>query len=215
MSSRPPFHRIAGFMNNQYLILEPGELTLVDTGMPGNHKKILETMARLGYAPQDLRRILITHSDSDHYGALKALLAATGARACAGALEAEAIRRGASSRPVEPKGLLRPIFALFGRMFRAEPAAVDEILEPGQVLPLLGGLQVLDSAGHTPGHLSFFSPATGVLFAGDSITVHGRKLETAMAGTTWDRDRAQRSYEMELALQPRYVCAGHGYWEKE
>ncbi len=213
MPSDLPFPRIAGFMNNQYLILEPGDLTLVDTGMPGNHKKILETLARLGHPPQDLRRILITHSDADHYGALKALLAATGARAYAGALEAEAIRRGTSSRPVEPKGLLRPIFALFGRMFRAEPAPVDEVLAPGQVLPLLGGLQVLDSAGHTPGHLSFFSPATGILFAGDSITVHGRELRTAMAGTTWDREAAQRSYEMQVALQPRVVCAGHGYWE--
>ncbi len=200
--------------SNQYLILEPGDLTLVDTGMRGNHKKVLETIARLGFRPQDLRRILITHSDADHYGALDELRRATGARTYAGAIEAEAIRQGKSSRPLPDTGLVKVLMSVLGRFLTAAPAPIDEVLTPGDRLPLLGGLDVLDSAGHTPGHLSFFSPSTGILFAGDSITVHGQKLETAAQGMTADPARALQSYEAQIALQPRIVCAGHGYWER-
>ena len=205
--------RIAGMAVNQYLILEPGDLTLVDTGMPGNHKKIFAVMARQGLRPQDLRRILITHADPDHYGALNEVRQAGGARVCASAAEAEAIRRGASSRQIHPTGLARLFLGVMGRFFRLAPAAVDEILVPGTHLPLLGGLEVLDTAGHTPGHLSFYSPSTGVLFAGDSITVRGRGLASALRSTTWDEAGARRSFDAQVALRPRYVCAGHGYWE--
>jgi glyoxylase-like metal-dependent hydrolase (beta-lactamase superfamily II) len=214
MSLPPQVCRISGIAGNQYLILEPGELTLVDAGLPGNHKKVLQVLAHLGFRPSDLRRILITHADGDHYGALNPLCAATGARVCASAIEADAIRRGTSSRKLHPTGLARLAFALAGLLVHSEPATVDETLLPGALLPLLGGLDVLDTAGHTPGHLSFYSPSTGVLFAGDSIIVRVQALGPSGGGNTWDLDLARSALERQVALRPSFVCAGHGYWEE-
>jgi glyoxylase-like metal-dependent hydrolase (beta-lactamase superfamily II) len=209
----PAVHRISGIVANQYLILEPGNLTLIDTGLAGNHKKILEALANLGFRPQDLRQILITHADGDHYGALNELRGASGARVYASAAEAEAMGRGTSSRQLRPTGLAKIAYGLMSRFIRTAPAPVDEILVPGTRLPLLGGLDVLDTLGHTPGHLSFYSPTAGFLFAGDSIVVRGGELAPTGGGNTWDAALARRSFEAQLALRPRFVCAGHGYWE--
>ena len=213
MSLPPQVCRIRGMASNQYLILEPGELTLIDAGLPGNQKKVLRVLAHLGFRPTDLRRILITHADGDHYGALNPLSAATGARVYASAIEADAMRHGTFSRPLRLSGPARLALALAGRFFQARPATVDETLLPGVRLPLLGGLDVIDTAGHTPGHLSFYSPSTGVLFAGNSVVIHGRALGPSVGGNTWDQDQARRALERQVALHPSFVCAGHGYWE--
>ncbi|MHB8933595.1 MAG: MBL fold metallo-hydrolase [Bellilinea sp.] len=53
--------------------------------------------------------------------------------------------------------------------------------EPDQILPILDGLHVLDTAGHTPGHLSFYQPERRVLFAGDSI-VERNKVPSPVYG---------------------------------
>ena len=42
-------------------------------------------------------------------------------------------------------------------------------LSDGQILPVLGGLRVIETLGHTPGHISLFAPSAGILFCGDSI----------------------------------------------
>ena len=115
---------------------------------------------------------------------------------------------------MRPGGLARIAFALAGLLIRSEPASVDEALLPGARLPLLDGLDVLDTSGHTPGHLSFYSASTGVLFAGDSIVIHGQALGPSVGANTWDVERARRALDMQEALRPSFICAGHGYWEE-
>ena len=78
-------HLIPNIVANPYLIMDPDGLTLIDTGLPGNHKKILNYMTGLGYSPSDLTRIIITHADMDHIGSLSALKKASGARVYASA----------------------------------------------------------------------------------------------------------------------------------
>ncbi len=146
----PNVHLIPGIVANPYLIIEPTGLTLIDTGLPGSHKKILKYMAELGYAPKGLRRIIITHSDYDHVGSLAALRAATGARIFSSAVEAEAIATGKASRPLKPTNLFaKLVFGTLGKLFKASPAHVDEFLTEGEVLPVLGGLE---SSGNIRAH---------------------------------------------------------------
>ncbi len=96
------------------------------------------------------------------------------------------------------------------RFFRPEPLKVDEILTEGQLLPVLGGLQVLATPGHTPGHISLFSPSTGVLFVGDSIISRDGSLVGSIPANTWDAEQAAASVRKQAALGARVVCSGHG-----
>ena len=102
------------------------------------------------------------------------------------------------------------MFALLGPFMRAAPFQVDEILAAAQILPVLGGLRVVDTAGHTPGHLSFFAPAPGVLFCGDSMVTDENGIHGSRPGLTWDDTKARESEKIQAALGAHILCPGHG-----
>jgi glyoxylase-like metal-dependent hydrolase (beta-lactamase superfamily II) len=87
---------------------------------------------------------------------------------------------------------------------------VDEHLSDGQVLPVLNGLRVVDTQGHTPGHISFFAPSVGILFSGDSLVSVKNRLVGSHRQVTWDQDKADEAVRKQLALGAWIVCAGHG-----
>ena len=207
----PNVHLIPNITANPYLLIDPDGLTLIDAGLPGSHRKILRYMASLGYAPGDLKRILITHSDYDHVGGLPALKAATGARVFASPLEAQAMAEGRPSRPVKPrKAITRLLFNLMAGLFKPAPVKVDELLADGQILPVLGGLQVVETPGHTPGHISLFAPSVGILFCGDSIVSREDGLYGSTGANNWDQPKSDESVRKQAALGARILCSGHG-----
>jgi glyoxylase-like metal-dependent hydrolase (beta-lactamase superfamily II) len=160
---------VPGVVANPYILVDADGLTLVDTGLPRSSQKILDYIATLGKSAHDVKRIIITHSDLDHIGCLADLHKLTGARTYASQVEASAIANGKPSRQIKPAGfsMRRLMFTILGPFMRAKPFQVDEILADGQVLPILGGLRVVATAGHTPGHLSFYAPISVVLFCGE------------------------------------------------
>ncbi len=206
----PNVHLISGVAVNVYLIIDPDGLTLIDAGLARGGKKILKYVARLGGSPQDLRRIVITHADGDHVGGLATLKAASGATVYASPIEAEAIAAGRMSRELKLSGPVRWLFALMSPWFKAKPATVDELVTGGQVLPPLGGLRVVDTPGHTPGHISLFAPSAGVLFPGDSLVSEGDRLVSSSESLAWDGARAIESARAQAALGARIVCPAHG-----
>jgi glyoxylase-like metal-dependent hydrolase (beta-lactamase superfamily II) len=87
---------------------------------------------------------------------------------------------------------------------------VDEILEDGQLLPVAGGLLVVETAGHTPGHMSLFAPASGVLFCGDSMVTDEAGIHGSRPKFTWDEAMAKEAVRRQATLGARVVCSGHG-----
>jgi glyoxylase-like metal-dependent hydrolase (beta-lactamase superfamily II) len=195
---------------NTYVIEDPDGLTLIDAGLPRSQGRILRFISGLGRLPHEVRRILLTHADWDHVGSLAALHKATGARSCASRIEAEAIAAGRSSRPTKLPASTSFTRRLMRRFLSPRPFQVDEILEDGQVLPILGGLHVVDTAGHCPGHISFFSPSTGILFCGDSMVNDEHGIHGSRPIFTWHPAMAQNAVNKQAALGARIVCSGHG-----
>jgi glyoxylase-like metal-dependent hydrolase (beta-lactamase superfamily II) len=207
----PNVHRIPDITANPYLIIDPDGLTLIDAGLPGSHKKILHYMAALGYAPKGLRRVIITHADFDHIGGLAALEAATGARIFASAIEAKAMAEGHASRPLTPRRkITKLLFDFVAKLFKPTPVHADEFLANGLILPVLGGLRVIETPGHTPGHISLYAPSARILFCGDSIVSEETGLVGSSGANTWDQAKADESVRIQTALGARIVCSGHG-----
>jgi glyoxylase-like metal-dependent hydrolase (beta-lactamase superfamily II) len=197
---------------NPYILVDADGLTVIDAGIPGADKKILAYVTgQLGKSARDIKRILLTHSDLDHVGGLAALHKASGARTYASKIEAQAIALGKASRIIKPSGfsMRRVMFALMRPFMKVAPFQVDEILEEGQILPVLGGLRVVETPGHTPGHISFFAPSVGVLFCGDSI-VSENGLQVSRPAFSWDNAKAAESVRKQAALGAHTVCSGHG-----
>jgi len=208
----PGVFRSRSLFANQF-ILRSGEQSLViDVGLPGFGQHLLGTIQKTGADPHTLAAILITHADGDHFGALAEIRAVNPAPVYASPQEAEAIQKGVSSRALKPRGFEKFLYSAVSPLYRPSAGVVDHLLEPGQILPFWDGLQVLDTRGHTPQHVSFFAIEHGVLFSGDSIQIAGKKLLPSSGGNTWDEELAKQSFEMQLALHPAVICGGHGIW---
>jgi glyoxylase-like metal-dependent hydrolase (beta-lactamase superfamily II) len=203
---------VSGVVANPYLLVDTDGLTVIDAGLPRSERKILAYVASLGKRAQDVKRIIITHADFDHIGGLAALQRASGARTYASQIEADAIAMGRSSREIKATGfsLRRVLFSLLRPFMKLTPFQVDEIVAEGQTLPVLGGLRVIETPGHTPGHISLFAPVVGVLFCGDSMVSDDHGLHGSRPGITWDETRARESERKQAALGARIVCSGHG-----
>jgi glyoxylase-like metal-dependent hydrolase (beta-lactamase superfamily II) len=205
-------HRIGGFVN-QYLLIDNDEMTLIDAGMSSNAGKIIKYIEKAGLNPGNLKRILITHSDPDHYGAAGMVKEMTGAEIWTSQIEADAMKIGSSSRDITPKGVFALIFPLLEKYLSVPPTSVEKIIQSGDILSIHGGLQVIASPGHTPGHLSFFLPEERILFAGDAIRAkQGTPVATTDA-TTGDPILAQSTFENLMKLNPLVIACGHAYMD--
>ena len=205
-------HIIPNVQANSYLIIELDGLTIIDTGMPFSEKQTLRYIASLGRSAEEIRRILITHADLDHYGCLAALKEVSGARTYASQPEAGAMAKGISSRPVNRdigrfQGFM---IRLMGKYLKPTPIQVDEFLANEQILPVLGGLQVVETPGHAPGHLSFYAPSLRVLFCGDSMKSNDKGLHASRSRNNWNQALADESVKKQAELGAQIVCPGHG-----
>ena len=201
-------YQIPNSFVNLYLILEADGLTLIDAGIAKSGPKVaLEAIAKLGHRPQDLKQILFTHSDPDHTGGAAELKQTGGPSLQASAHEAGMMAQGKPGRPPN-NAFVRLMVGLMVPRIRAQ--AADALLEDGQEIPVLGGLRVIDTPGHTPGHVSFYSGSTKILFAGDSLRSEKDKLNFGAGPFTWNLEAGIESVRQLSKLEVDLVCCGHG-----
>jgi hydroxyacylglutathione hydrolase len=65
---------------NCYLVIDESKMLVIDTGMPGNGKKIANYVERLGKDPANISYIILTHADIDHIGSAAELKQMTRAK---------------------------------------------------------------------------------------------------------------------------------------
>ncbi|MDE3228421.1 MAG: MBL fold metallo-hydrolase [Chloroflexota bacterium] len=206
----PDIHQVDGITCNVFVIVEPDGLTVIDAGMPGAAPRILAAIAALGRQPREVRRVLLSHQHVDHIGGLAALVAATGAETWAHPRDTPAIE-GRGPREA-PHGLLGLVFraALFPRL---RPVTITHAAVAGDVIPALsgeGGLQVIDTPGHTMGHISFYSPGRKLLFAGDAVRESGGRIKPPPAMLSFDMPLALQSARTLAAMEVEACLPGHG-----
>ena len=162
---------VKSFVNGYVLRDDDGQVTLVDCGVKGSPAKISAALDHLGIAPEQVTRIVLTHAHSDHAGGAAEMVRRTGADAVAiHADDAEAARMGIIAPP-DPSLRLGRLLRRVQRSGKPafEPVPVAEELADGQVLPVAGGLRVVHTPGHSPGHVSLLHEPSGVLVVGDAL----------------------------------------------
>ncbi len=192
-------------------VIEDDGLTLVDTGLPGTTDKIFAALRKAGKNPADIKRIILTHLHTDHTGNAADIKRQTGARVYAHRTDALLLEKGVSSRPMTltPGLTNRFIYQLFikGAGDAVAPVAVEEKLSDGDVIPLLGGIQVVHTPGHSAGHVALLLPSEGVLIAAD-LCAH--VLGLAYSTLYEDRALGQQSIQKAAALSFDTAVFGHG-----
>ena len=165
---------------NLYLIGK-AELTLVDAGYPGAH--IAEEVLAAAQG-KPIRQILLTHGHLDHAGAAPWLKEKTGCAIFCHEQDRDRLTQ------------------------RLKKAGVDGLLRDGDVIAAEDKkIRVLETPGHSPGHVAFWIEAEGTLFTGDLVTGAG---STFIGPPEGNMAAYMASLDKVLALPAKRLLPGHG-----
>jgi len=194
---------------NAYLI-NAETLTLIDSGSPYAGPRVLRYIEELGRNPQELKRIVLTHSHVDHSGSARWLRRRTGARVLAHAGEAKKGRDGRNYVVPNAAGLIDLVVRFLRKLLRARSVPLDGLVEDGQVLPVAGGLRVIHTPGHSPGHICLYLENQKVLFAGDLVLSNVGRLSRPFPAPGTSPAMLETSLQRLASLDVRVLCCAHG-----
>lgn len=144
-----------------------GSLVLLDAGTKRAPKALLAGLASIGKQPGDVTHLLLTHAHNDHAGGARAVVEATDSVVWTHEREAVYLSEGRMPTPDRSTRGGRLLARSGGGGFAKVDVA--ETFVDGAVLPVGGGLTVVHTPGHTPGHCAFLHASTGVLVTGDAL----------------------------------------------
>ncbi|MUT64998.1 MBL fold metallo-hydrolase [Paenibacillus sp. NEAU-GSW1] len=205
------------------LLWDDHDVVLADTGFPRQIDQLIAAIDCLGVDSRRLSRIIITHQDIDHIGNLQQLIEDSPERIEVSAHILEKPYVQGDKRLLRftekaiasidllpdhvPESFRKGLKALMLHPPRAE---VNRDIAGGDRLPWCGGLVVVDTPGHTPGHISLYHEPSRCLIAGDALVVRDGQLWGADPHTTLDPAAAQHSLSKLSAFDIQTVVCYHG-----
>jgi len=178
-----------------YLLDGGGPLALIDCGCGPSYKTLVSNIIRLGFEPEDLRTLLLTHCHIDHIGAAALFRQDYGVEIVAHHSDAVAIESG--------DRLLTAAF-LYG--IKLDPLPLDRVIREDEARLEVGdlALNVVATPGHTPGSVAAYVDfgGTRVLFGQD---IHGPFHPDFGS----DIEAWRTSMAKLLELDADILCEGH------
>jgi glyoxylase-like metal-dependent hydrolase (beta-lactamase superfamily II) len=151
------------------------DYSLVDCGLMDKGGYKVDQLDKIGVSPNDVKRIIMTHTHLDHIGCLPEILEAIPhAEIWVHRVEANPLEAGESSIVYGNKmfeSMLKAQFSMPEDLFKVN---VDRKLEGGEDLSL-GGIdfKVLHIPGHSAGHIGLFNEEHRMFLSGDTIYADG------------------------------------------
>jgi len=196
-------YMLRGFPANAINVYLVGDV-LLDAGTKYARRRILRQIR--GHA---VRAHALTHAHPDHQGSSHAICELLGIPLWCGQADVPAMETPGGVANATP-----PSWQTFvqRRFWTGPPHPVARALEEGDEV---AGFTVLESPGHSPGHVAYWRERDHVLVIGDVLTNidvrTGRVgLHEPLAAFTPDPARNREAARRLAALQPALVCFGHG-----
>lgn len=198
---------IRGVMSVPHVLYDAGGAVLLDTGFPGDARRIRRALAEAGMGPRDVRAILLTHGHIDHAGNAAELKAWSGAPVYAHPLEQAHID---GVYPYRGLARLTGLAEAAGRAVTGyAPVKIDVPIVDGDELPFWGGLRVVHLPGHTLGHCGFHSAKHDVLFSGDLWVRFMMRTQASPRIFSDDVSMVPASLRKARAIGARRIVPGH------
>ena len=207
MEIAPAVHQVRMLGADAFLIAEE-RLTLIDAGMVGSRIILERYLRRIGRRIDELERIICTHGHPDHIGGVSELVR-----------DREDV--AVLIHPADLAGLRLPLREALARtdgsairrgrliQYLTRAPADPTPVEDGETLPVLGGLRVVHTPGHTPGSICLYAPGRRLLFTGDVLQVIRGRLSFASAFFSHDHAGARASVEQLAALDVETIALSH------
>lgn len=184
-------------------LLDAEELVLVDAGTPIDAGTIRRGVADVGHALADVDRVVVTHFDLDHVGALWRLDDELDASVHVGEPDRGYLTRE-NSPPLRSKGLLQHVLRPFARPPTLEVLPIAD----GDVV---GGLTAYHTPGHTPGHTVYANDAVG--FIGDLVIEEDGGLAVPPGFLNYETGEVEASIRSFADRAPDFDVAAMGHGE--
>jgi hydroxyacylglutathione hydrolase len=183
-----------GFPPNNINVYVLGDV-LIDSGLALDKRRVLRQIS-----DRTITAHALTHAHFDHYGSSHAICEQLGIPLWCGAADVDAVEKG-------------KMVAKGARMIPAAKAQhVDRALREGDEV---AGFKVLDTPGHSPGHVSYWRESDRVLVCGDVMWGYNPFLLSGGIREPYplvspDPRLNRESARRLAALEPALVCFGHG-----
>lgn len=186
--------------SNAYIVEDKGKLILIDTGAPGNEKKITDEIQKIGYKLTDVSTIVLTHWHVDHVGSLKKMKELTNAKVAVHEADADFV---AGKKPLPKADNL--IVRLYLAVVKAKPVDVDLALKDGDKV---GRLIVIHTPGHSDGNIALLDSERKVLFVGDTLVTKNDAIK--LPPLVLDKAEEKASIEKLSTFEFDVMLSGHG-----
>ena len=218
------------------LLWDDENVVLVDTGYPGQLPLIQQAFEKANVMFHRLNKIILTHQDLDHIGSAPSILderaqavedeRAQAVEVLANSTEKpfiegnqrllkltpDAIRRAVESLPAEVPQQWRDAFQM--TLENPPKTKVHKTVEHEELLPYCSGIVVINTPGHTPGHISLYHQPSKTLIAADALTVVDGQLQGPDEEQTLDLNLAKQSLRnLSLYDIEKVVCYHGGVYQ--
>jgi glyoxylase-like metal-dependent hydrolase (beta-lactamase superfamily II) len=192
-------HMIDGVKGAHSYLVTGSHLFLVDTGLPGQEKRIFKYLDSIGIELPSIEGIVLTHYDVDHIGSAYAIQQKTNCPVFSHPLEIPYIL-GDKIRPGLKRWLpliTRPIYGKINTSLDIRPLTSEKTFEDWEII---------HTPGHTPGHITLYR--NGLAIVGDLF--QGGDIRLAPGFFTWDSHQVRESAKKIIERPLRWILPGHG-----
>lgn len=195
-------------------------MVLIDCGFIGFLPLVERAMEENGLDCSKLTHIIITHQDHDHMGALidfkekypqlKVVASKAEEPYVSGKIKSLRLEQAEKLQKTLPPDRQQQGIEFCNLLKRVKPVAVDLTVQEGDVLEWCGSFTVVETPGHTPGHISLYSKKDSILIAGDAAVLEDGKPAIANPQYALDRKAAKESMKRILQYDADQIIFYHG-----
>lgn len=204
---------------NPVLIWDRDTVILIDTGYPGQLPLLRKAIEELSVSFDQLNMVILTHQDIDHVGGLSSILnELTNVDVLAHREEKPYIQ--GEKIPVKVAQLeahlnslpeeMKAIYEKLKAFYENNKSKVNKTIADGEELLYCGGITVIYTPGHTPGHICLYLKLSKTLIAGDALNIENGLLVKAAPATTFDMDLSKKSLQKLMNFDVETVICYHG-----
>ena len=201
------------------VIKDGNNLTLIDTGYPGQIEYIKSELEKDGLNINNIKTIILTHHDIDHMGNVKSILnLLADIEVITFEDEAGYINGSKIANKVELMEKMldkmdergKQFYNMFKSFYENNKVKVSKTVKSGDVINKGESIKVIATPGHTSGHMCLYIDKYKLLIAGDLLVLNDGNITTTSKELNYDNDMYLQSVNKIKNLELETIICFHG-----
>ena len=201
------------------VIKDGNNLTLIDTGYPGQIEYIKSELEKDGLDINNIKTIILTHHDIDHMGNVKSILnLLPDIEVITFEDEEGYINDSKTANKVEIMEKMldkmdergKQFYNMFKSFYENNKIKVSKTVKNGDVINKGESMKVIATPGHTEGHMCLYMDKYKLLIAGDLLVINDGNITTTSKELNYDNDMYLQSVNKIKNLELETIICFHG-----